>query len=85
MDEQTEALKQEPVAFVKGCNRGQWEIFPAKAHQIFGIEQPLYTTPPQPDQKIVGTVGDLFDERVISKRELDRDFLVYTTPPKENT
>ena len=53
-----------------------------KEHQrIF----PLYTTPPQPDQKIVGTVGDLFDERVISKRELDRDFLVYTTPPKENT
>jgi hypothetical protein len=39
--------EQEPVAFVKGCNRGQWEIFPAKAHQIFGIEQPLYTTPPQ--------------------------------------
>ena len=39
--------QQEPVAFVKGCNRGQWEIFPAKAHQIFGIEQPLYTTPPQ--------------------------------------
>jgi hypothetical protein len=35
------------VAFVKGCNRGQWEIFPAKAHQIFGIDQPLYTTPPQ--------------------------------------
>ena len=53
-----------------------------KEHQrIF----PLYTTPPQPDQKIVGTVGDLFDERVISKLELDRDFLVYTTPPKENT
>jgi hypothetical protein len=39
--------EQEPVAFVKGCNRGQWEIFPAKAHQIFGIDQPLYTTPPQ--------------------------------------
>ena len=39
--------EQRPVAFVKGCNRGQWEIFPAKAHQIFGIEQPLYTTPPQ--------------------------------------
>jgi hypothetical protein len=39
--------EQEPVAFVKGCNRGQWEIFPAKAHQIFGIEQPLYTTSPQ--------------------------------------
>jgi len=39
--------EQKPVAFVKGCNRGQWEIFPAEAHQIFGIEQPLYTTPPK--------------------------------------
>ena len=39
--------EQEPVAFVKGCNRGQWEIFPAKAYQIFEREQPLYTTPPQ--------------------------------------
>lgn len=39
--------EQEPVAFVKGCNRGQWEIFPAKAYQIFEHEQPLYTTPPQ--------------------------------------
>ena len=38
---------QEPVAFVKGCNKGQWEIFPAKAYQIFEREQPLYTTPPQ--------------------------------------
>lgn len=45
----------------------------------------FYTTPPQPDQKIVGTVGDLFDERVISKRELDRDLLVYIAQPKENT
>ena len=39
--------EQEPVAFVKGCNKGQWEIFPAKAYQIFEREQPLYTTPPQ--------------------------------------
>ena len=39
--------EQEPVAFVKGCNRGQWEIFPAKAYQIFEKEQPLYTAPPQ--------------------------------------
>ena len=39
--------EQEPVAFVKGCNRGQWEIFPAKAYQIFERDQPLYTTPPQ--------------------------------------
>jgi hypothetical protein len=41
------SVEQEPVAFVKGCNRGQWEIFPAKAYQIFEREQPLYTTPPQ--------------------------------------
>jgi hypothetical protein len=39
--------EQEPVAFVQGCNRGQWEIFPAKAYQIFENEQPLYITPPQ--------------------------------------
>ena len=36
----------------------------------------------QPEQEPVGTVGDLFDERVISKRELDRDLLVYTSPPQ---
>jgi hypothetical protein len=28
----------------------------------------------------VGTVGELFDDRIIWKRELDRDLLVYTTP-----
>ena len=37
------------------------------------------------EQKLVGTVGELFDERVISKRELDRDSLVYIAQPKENT
>ena len=37
----------------------------------------------QPEQEPVGTVGDLFDERVISHRELDRDLLVYTAPSKE--
>ena len=30
--------------------------------------------------KLVGTVGELFDDRIIWKRELDRDLLVYTTP-----
>jgi hypothetical protein len=28
--------------------------------------------------KLVGTVGELFDDRIIWKRELDRDLLVYT-------
>ena len=28
----------------------------------------------------VGTVGELFDDRIIWKRELDRDLLVYTAP-----
>ena len=37
------------------------------------------------EQEPVGTVGDMFDERVISKRELDRDSLVYIAQPKENT
>jgi hypothetical protein len=32
--------------------------------------------------KLVGTVGELFDDRIIWKRELDRDLLVYTTPPQ---
>ena len=32
-----------------------------------------------------GTVAELFDERVISKRELDRDLLVYIASLKENT
>ena len=41
--------------------------------------------PKELEQELVGTVGDLFDERVISKRELDRDFLVYIAQPKENT
>jgi hypothetical protein len=35
----------------------------------------------QPDQEPVGTVGSLFDENVILRRRLDRDLLVYTTPP----
>ena len=42
-------------------------------------------TKAQPEQEPVGTVGDLFDERVISKRELDRDLFVYIVQPKENT
>ena len=54
--------EQEPVAFVKGCNRGQWEIFPAKAYQIFEREQPLYTTPPQrkplTDEEIILIVAE---------------------------
>jgi len=32
------------------------------------------------EQKLVGTVGDLFDEGVIWMRQLDRDLLVYTAP-----
>ena len=32
-------------------------------------------------QEPVGTVGTLFDENVILRRGLDRDILVYTTPP----
>jgi hypothetical protein len=35
----------------------------------------------QPEQEPVGTVGSLFDENVILRRRLDRDLLVYTTPP----
>ena len=37
------------------------------------------------EQEPEGTVGELFDERVISKREFDRDLLVYIAQPKENT
>jgi hypothetical protein len=29
------------------------------------------------EQKLIGTVGDLFDDRVIAHRKLDRDLLVY--------
>ena len=32
------------------------------------------------EKKLVGTVGDLFDEGVIWMRQLDRDLLVYTAP-----
>ena len=39
------------------------------------------TIPPQQEQKLVGTVGDLFDDRVIAHRKLDRDLLVYTAAP----
>jgi hypothetical protein len=35
----------------------------------------------QSEQEPVGTVGSLFDENVILRRRLDRDLLVYTTPP----
>jgi len=37
----------------------------------------------EPEKKLVGTVGDLFDEGVIWMRELDRDLLVYIASPKE--
>lgn len=33
--------------------------------------------PPQQEQKLIGTVGELFDDKVIAHRKLDRDFLVY--------
>jgi hypothetical protein len=36
----------------------------------------------QPKQEPVGTVGSLFDENVIMRRMLERDMLVYTTPPQ---
>jgi hypothetical protein len=36
----------------------------------------------QTEQEPVGTVGLLFDENVILRRRLDRDLLVYTTPPQ---
>jgi hypothetical protein len=36
------------------------------------------TTPPQQEQKLIGTVGELFDDKVIAHRKLDRDLLVYT-------
>ena len=52
----------EPVAFVKGCNRGQWEIFPAKAYQIFEREQPLYTTPPQRKPLTEQEIGAILED-----------------------
>jgi len=36
-----------------------------------------HNKPAQPEQKLIGTVGDLFDDRVIAHRKLDRDLLVY--------
>jgi UDP-N-acetylenolpyruvoylglucosamine reductase len=44
---------------------------------ITAIKQALAQT----EQEPVGTVGSLFDENVILRRRLDRDLLVYTTPP----
>ena len=41
-----------------------------------------HNKPAQPEQKLIGTVGDLFDDRVIAHRKLDRNLLVYTSPPK---
>ena len=32
------------------------------------------------EKKLVGTVGELFDEGIIWMRELDRNLLVYTAP-----
>ncbi len=32
---------------------------------------------PEQEQKLIGTVGDLFDDRVIAHRKLDRNLLVY--------
>ena len=36
-----------------------------------------HNKPAQPEQKLIGTVGDLFDDKVIAHRKLDRDLLVY--------
>lgn len=72
------SVEQEPVAFVKGCNRGQWEIFPAKAYQIFEREQPLYTTPPQrtwvglTEEEIFSCENSVPDEAVT-----DRDWCIH--------
>ena len=66
--------EQEPVAFVKGCNRGQWEIFPAKAYQIFEREQPLYTTPqPARQQEPVAWLHTKIEGVAVPHRPADLD------------
>jgi len=53
--------QQEPLEYWNAGNRGQWEIFPAKAYQIFERDQPLYTTTP-PQRTWVGLTDEEIEQ-----------------------
>ena len=86
---------QEPVAFVngRGWRSGNLGVIPEKMNQIFEIYQPLYTTPPQPEQEPVAHqfqtkdgkwysfIGQPQYETALEEGRLPIRAL-YTTPPQ---
>jgi hypothetical protein len=64
--------EQEPVAYWKEHAKGLQRDY----------DSLLADFQAQSGQKLIGTVGELFDDKVIAHRKLDRDLLVYI---KENT
>lgn len=72
-----ELESQEPVAWMKPdvlCDRACMYLCTKGFTQF----PECANVPPQQEQKLIGTVGDLFDDKVIAHRKLDRDLLVYT-------
>ena len=65
-------IEQEPVAYWKEHAQGLQRDY----------DSLLADFQAQSGQKLIGTVGELFDDKVIAHRKLDRDLLVYI---KENT
>ena len=80
--------EREPVALLWEC-LGRWAAYLVNNGKQAERVPPSWlvdaikkaTIPPQQEQKLIGTVGDLFDDRVIAHRKLDRDLLVYTAAP----
>ena len=71
---------REAIAAIKEALAQPEQDYPEDFIHALAFHTAMSDLEPEQEQKLVGTVGDLFDERVISKRELDRDLLVYTTP-----
>ena len=65
-------IEQEPVGYWKEHAQGLQRDY----------DSLLADFQAQSGQKLIGTVGELFDDKVIAHRKLDRDLLVYI---KENT
>ena len=84
-----EALKLALEALEDALNKPMWDR-PKMTKAIAAIKEALrehamrevQRLGQEIEQKLIGTVGDLFDDRVIAHRKLDRNLLVYTSPPK---
>lgn len=73
------ALHKARAAIKEALARPEQEPVKYSDYEPDGVH---HNKPAQLEQKLIGTVGDLFDDRVIAHRKLDRNLLVYTSPPK---